>query len=381
MYRKPYCFLIGFCIAFSGNAWAQEFRAERQHGTLPELLVRLKTPNFDHANQSTSSTVQGLPLIWNPLQSVLMRNDGSLAILDADNISHHETLDQTYAPLSPDQLGATLLQSFHGRYEYATFGNYVVIAPRGHARRWAKQFYEMQQAFIGFFAKRNWRLADSGLPQIAMVFASQTEFVERCNAMGLQIASSTLGCYDPDSNRILLYDVPNSRWQDTEATILHESTHQLSFNLGLHNRLNKTPLWIAEGLASVLEVPEVLVAQKNSTLSEAMAMNQPRLHTWNRVAENPQALANWFEELVANDRLFRAYPDECYAISWAITYYLLERDQSAYMNYLQAIASRPQAKGYSATQRSNDANRLLGSPSDLARRAIRHLQASQEHMP
>ena len=40
---------------------------------------------------------------------------------------------------------------------------------------------------------------------------------------------------------------------DTANTIIHETTHQVGYNIGVHSRLGGTPIWIVEGLATVLE--------------------------------------------------------------------------------------------------------------------------------
>ena len=37
--------------------------------------------------------------------------------------------------------------------------------------------------------------------------------------------------------------------------MVHEATHQLGYNLGLHNRTGSNPKWIVEGLATVFETP------------------------------------------------------------------------------------------------------------------------------
>ena len=50
----------------------------------------------------------------------------------------------------------------------------------------------------------------------------------------------------------------NSRaWQQNEATIIHEATHQMAFNTGVHNRFAPTPVWLAEGLGTMFEAPGV----------------------------------------------------------------------------------------------------------------------------
>jgi len=35
----------------------------------------------------------------------------------------------------------------------------------------------------------------------------------------------------------------------TVSTIVHEATHQIAFNCGLHTRLSDCPVWFSEGIA------------------------------------------------------------------------------------------------------------------------------------
>lgn len=63
------------------------------------------------------------------------------------------------------------------------------------------------------------------------------------------------GYYSITSNRMVLYDRPltEAAWFSNSTVIMHEATHQLAFNVGIHQRLSQTPLWVAEGLASLFE--------------------------------------------------------------------------------------------------------------------------------
>ena len=40
------------------------------------------------------------------------------------------------------------------------------------------------------------------------------------------------------------------------ATIVHEATHQIAFNSGLHVRFADNPLWLTEGMAMYFEGPD-----------------------------------------------------------------------------------------------------------------------------
>ncbi len=41
------------------------------------------------------------------------------------------------------------------------------------------------------------------------------------------------------------------------STIVHEATHQIAFNSGLHQRLSDCPKWFSEGIAMYFETPDL----------------------------------------------------------------------------------------------------------------------------
>ena len=90
---------------------------------------------------------------------------------------------------------------------------------------------------------------------------------------------SIVGYYNQLTNRITTYDITGSDSTDTTAsqsshsvgvkilqnprassliaTLVHEATHQLAFNAGLHVRLSPTPVWLSEGIATYFETPDL----------------------------------------------------------------------------------------------------------------------------
>ena len=90
-------------------------------------------------------------------------------------------------------------------------------------------------------------------------------------------ADSIYGYYNMESNRMIMYDLagvaasrpgrtvglaqinqflagPNA--SGMVSTIVHEATHQIAFNSGLHQRLSDCPKWFSEGIAMYCETPD-----------------------------------------------------------------------------------------------------------------------------
>jgi hypothetical protein len=121
------------------------------------------------------------------------------------------------------------------------------------------------------------------------------------------------------------------------ANVIHEATHQLAFNRGLHRRLADIPLWVAEGLAVYFETPDLRSDKGWRTIG---AVNRGRLATFNRyLAERP---ATSLESLVVDDKRFRdaklALP--AYAEAWALNHFLLTRRTNQYAAYMKKLAEK-----------------------------------------
>jgi hypothetical protein len=76
-----------------------------------------------------------------------------------------------------------------------------------------------------------------------------------------------------------------------------------------------------------------------------------------RPDHGPEALS----ELVASDRQFRGQSTFAYALSWALTFYLVETEPAKYEKYLARTADRPPFTEYTAAERTADFTAVFGS--------------------
>ena len=136
---------------------------------------------------------------------------------------------------------------------------------------------------------RGFRTVAPDTSLVAIVLGSQQEFVHYCRRDEVPWSAGLRGYYSLKSNRIVLFDDPamfettglsetrsetfvqhalasfirpgrrktlHGNMSGTAAnTLIHETTHQVGFNIGVHSRLGGTPQWVVEGLATVLEAP------------------------------------------------------------------------------------------------------------------------------
>ncbi len=186
------------------------------------------------------------------------------------------------------------------------------------------------------------------------------------------------GHYDLDTNRLVIFDFRPGAANlaaDPERintlTLIHEATHQLTFNTGLLNRHGDVPLCLSEGLAMYGEVWRPAV-RPPAGLPPLGAINTPRL----------QALAQaaaWIplDRLLCDDEPLRAEAtqQQAYAQSWLWVHALLTNRASLpkFRAYLDAIRPRrdPKYRLDDATTHLGNLDRLDLTLQQAARRLIR----------
>jgi hypothetical protein len=152
------------------------------------------------------------------------------------------------------------------------------------------------------------------------------------------------------------------------STLVHEATHQMAFNAGLHRRLAPVPLWVSEGVATFFEAPDVASERGWKGIG---TVNGPRLETFLATHR-----AGDLEAIVLGDEPFRR-PDQAvdaYARAWALTFYLAQTRKAAFVTYLRAIARKEPLADDSPEQRLRDFTAAFGAtPAAIEEPMMRHL--------
>ena len=95
---------------------------------------------------------------------------------------------------------------------------------------------------------------------LGIVYKNRSDFARHSTMQGA-LPNGVVGYYDRNSNRINLYDMgeraEGANWRRNAAVLIHEATHQMAFNTGVHSRFCPPPTWLAEGLAMLFEAPGV----------------------------------------------------------------------------------------------------------------------------
>jgi hypothetical protein len=123
----------------------------------------------------------------------------------------------------------------------------------------------------------------------------------------------------------------------TVATIVHEATHQIAFNCGLHTRFSDCPTWFSEGIATYFETPDLSSSRGWRNIG---GINIPRLRQFaDYLRRRP---ANSLVVLLTKDDRLRDpnSAEDAYAEAWALTYFLIRQHPQQYIAYLRILSAK-----------------------------------------
>ncbi len=307
--------------------------------------------------------IEGAPLAWDSEEVHLLGRDGRLWQFDPDEASDYRKTSNRFRPYSVSELRAELLRELGRSFQVTGTGHYLVAHPRGRRDQWAQRFEDLYRSFLQYFSVRGFRPAKPPFLLIAVVCHNQEEFYRLSARQGLPTVPGVLGWYAHGSNRIFLYDMGGGNdnandWKQNASIAIHEATHQMAFNTGIHSRYVPTPVWVAEGLATNFEAPGVYDSRNHPTRDDRS--NRGRFEVFKQSLA-PQHKPELLAGLVASDQLFRVSPGAAYAEAWALTFYLLETQPRKYADYLKRTVQRPPFMDYTAAERVADFTAVFGS--------------------
>jgi hypothetical protein len=283
-------------------------------------------------------------------------------------IEPHELLSRTasgvdFVPLPREEFSTRLLSELPTGFQAHHTAHYTICynTSQDYAVWCGGLFERLYRAFTNFWSRRGFELHEPEFPLPVIIFADARPYAAFARDELGGAATSIVAYYSLRTNRVTMHDLTGvesvraargASGRDLDisgllaqaaaeplvATIVHEATHQIAFNCGLHTRYADVPLWLSEGLAIYFETPDL----SSSTGWQGIGrVNYRRLATYrdNLGRRNNARL----EQLVASDRLFRNTETgpEAYADAWALTYYLIRTRQEDYVAYLKMLSEKP----------------------------------------
>jgi hypothetical protein len=346
----------------------------------------------------------------------LMDRQGQLTHLSVGTLHDFQKVSARYEPFPVTTFREQLRKEFSGKYEVVGTTHYLVCAPSGLASRYAQLFETIFRDVEQFYRVRGFKVQAPEVPLVAVVFGSQQEFAAYCVQDQVTPSATLMGYYSLRTNRVALFDdtnlvsakegtarqsqrhktassslmsglplhpVPISEAHtpivataavsgETANTIIHETTHQVGYNIGVHSRLGGTPIWIVEGLATVLE-PSGMREKTGRQLQQGR-INQERAR-WFAKRHRPGRSMGSLAKLVAADDYFFRQTLNSYSEAWSFTFFLLENPSRRrdLVTYLQILGSRDPLQQYTSKDRLEDFQKAFGDISRIEVEFIRYM--------
>ena len=340
-----------------------------------------------------NDSYEGKLIARTPSHVCIMDRFGLMTSLEINKLKSFRVVAGNYSPVSSIGLQQSLKKELPKGYEIAASAHYVVMGRKGKADDYAKLFEEVYRQVDTFFSVRGFDTHLPEMPMVAFVFGTQAEFKAYCEAQNDQTMTKMRGYYSPKTNRVAMYEDPSqiikvtagvsdqellppisqglfaSVTGQTADVIIHEGTHQVGFNVGIHSRLGTTPRWVVEGLATVLEPPGIRSRGK----AGKDKVNDERL-SWFQGDYSQRRKPGDLAKMIASDDTFSGQTLDAYSLAWSITYFLTENPARAgkFAKYLKKVSDRNPLHVYSAKERLTDFQEIFG---DISRVEVELLRS------
>ncbi|NDC63976.1 MAG: DUF1570 domain-containing protein [Planctomycetia bacterium] len=313
-------------------------------------------------------------------------------ILPPASIVDRKAIERPAADQSPREVGRRILGELPAGFDLLVTRHYVICfdTTRAYAQWCGALFERLHDAFINHWQRADMPLEGPTRPLIVVIFADRRRY-EAAAARDLGTASDrVVGYYNLLTNRVTTFDLTGSDLPGGRpgrsagragleilaspeaaglvSTLVHEATHQMAFNCGMHRRLAPVPLWVSEGIATYFETPDLASDRGWRGIG---LVNRPRLEQFLRESR-PGAIAS----IVRDDEPFRR-PDGAvgaYARAWALTYFLVQTRKAAFVAYLRMLAEKEPLADDSPDQREREFAAAFGdTPAGLEESLMRFL--------
>ncbi len=287
------------------------------------------------------------------------------------------------SPAMADEFGERVLATLPRGFEIHRTKHYLVCfnTTRDYAKWCAALFERLHDAFGNYWTKGGLDLSGSERPLVVVIFADRESYAASAAGDLGPAADRVVGYYNLLTNRVITYDITGSdalaaargrrpghvgldilaspAASSMVATIVHEATHQLAFNRGMHRRLAPVPLWVSEGIATYFETPDLENARGWGAIG---SVNRPRLDHF-LATYRPGVI----ESIIGGDEAFRKAETalDAYAAAWALTHHLLQTRKRDFMAYQRTLGAKAPLADDSAAQRRQEFQAAFGDPHDV----------------
>jgi len=315
------------------------------------LAMAMDRVSFRRGNQ----TIELLGRVVTKAQDggmLFLGRQGMLWAVQPDEFLARQSDERPFAPLEPDVLSNELQQEFGAEFTTYETAHYVVChnATPEYARWCAALFERLYRAFTNDWRNRGFDVREPEFPLVAIIFRDRESYARHAREEIGDAVNSVIGYYNLQTNRITMYDLTSGVPGDLTrrlahpalarnvATVVHEATHQIAFNCGLHTRLADIPLWVSEGIAVYCETPDLKSRRGWRGFGDVNHARLQRFHRYQRSRPDDSLIT-----LIQDDARFRdpSEAEDAYAEAWGLTYFLLRKHEPQFIDYLTQLAAKP----------------------------------------
>ena len=280
-----------------------------------------------------------------------------------------ETLDETIEKL---------LDEFGSNARYGVSRHFIFIYDTTDSfAQWAALICErVESTYEKFVYRLGLRPTEELEPMVVLLFTNKEDYERYATKVFPDFASrqnKPIGFYSSGSNRTALYDMtrkenvtedesekrktleevsveiltrPNGL--ETLSVLVHETTHQVSANLGLFSRYGRQPTWAQEGLATLFEAPVGEAKEGGWNVTVDFGPNLSRIREFQAFAKSKQE--NPIRRVISAETISGDVPGS-YEISWALFSYLYKKYPNRLAAYLYYNASQQPRTQYPSQTR------------------------------
>jgi hypothetical protein len=294
---------------------------------------------------------------------LFLGRDGVIWAIPPDELvkqSNNETT--SFESFTRDEIAKRLLAGLPKNFEVLHTKHYLICYDTSKAyAQWCGLLFErLFLSFTNYWTQKGFDLHEPEFPLVAIIFADKQAYLKYTRADLGEAGESIIGYYHLATNRMTMHDltgaasagrvsvtVSNSAQINqilaqpealqTVSTIVHEATHQIAFNCGLHTRLSDCPVWFSEGIAVYFETPDLRSAKGWNGIG---TVNRIRFEHFQKYL--PHRPADSLQTLLTDDKRFRDAKQslDAYAEAWALTYFLIKQRPKEYVEYLRILSTK-----------------------------------------
>lgn len=355
------------CVLILGPFWMVQngivSEANAQHAADPSSADEPKALEVRWESDAGIETIQARIVVEAQDGGLLLaKPNGSLVVIQPDQIRDRKLLAEVPEPLTFDEMEAELLAEMPEGFKCRRTDHFLICYNTSDAyAQWNGSMYErLFRGFNNYWKTRRVELDQPIYPMVAIVFDTRENYLAYARKEVGDAAEGMSGYYAILNNRVVTFDLTGMEGirsnamrlntgqvinqilslpqaERTVATIIHEAVHQISYNSNLQKRLVDNPLWVSEGMATYFEAPDLTSSSGWGGIGKVNQFSNNNfrlsLQSW-----TPDTL----KTLISSDAAFQNPRTVAFAYgqSWALTHFLLRTKRKEYCDYLEHLRQK-----------------------------------------